>query len=100
MPAYHITPTINLPSILTKGLIPSIPKDMDDLRAVYLFPDYLILENAMMNWMGDRFDEEISLSILTIDTKSLILSHNDVGFEVISFNTIPPETIMHIENLE
>lgn len=101
MLTFHVTPTINIPSILERGLVISTPKDMEaELKAVYLFPDYDSMENAVINWFGDRFDADIPLSLLTIDSKNLILSHNDVGYEVLSFNTIPPETIVKVESLE
>lgn len=69
---YHATLSKNVSSILRDGLVPSIPLDMQtDTKAVYLFVSIEELENAMRNWLGERFGEEDDLTILEVDITGL-----------------------------
>lgn len=98
---YHITPTRNLDSIRKQGLLPSQNEEMGDAPGVYLFPTRDATEEALMNWMSERFDEDEPLILLTIDTSGLDLHSDDsVGYEVWSETAIPPEAIVGVESLD
>jgi hypothetical protein len=94
---YHVTPAENVESILEKGLLPKSPEDIKDKKAVYLFPDKATAEEALMNWLGDRFEDE-DLALLKID-KSVLQEQEikiipgEVGYEVMSLQPIPREAI-------
>lgn len=75
---FHVTPIHNLDSILKNGLIPSIGEHSSNCKekfpAIWLFPDFHEMENALENWLGDIFNDyeeemgkAISLAILQID---------------------------------
>jgi hypothetical protein len=105
--AYHITRRNNLAKIKQQGLIPKKPEDMDDEYGVYCFSDMESLENAMMNWLGERIeeweednDEEYGEICLKIDIKNLKQSFNsDVGYEIVVKEIIPPNRILEILNI-
>lgn len=95
---YHITPSENLSSILRKGLIPQkgerTRKILDEKAAIYCFPDKNSMEDAVMNWLGDEFDEDESLALLEIDTTGL--EGNVTGgakYEIAITSVIPSKNI-------
>jgi hypothetical protein len=94
---FHVTPSKNLNSIFKKGLLPKTPKDIEDKKAVYLFPDKDTAEEALLNWLGDRF-EDTDLTLLKVNKEVLQKSGieiipGDVDYEVLSLQRIPPEAI-------
>jgi hypothetical protein len=96
---YHITPKKNLKRIASSGITPLVPTDEKDERAVYLFKDKVEAEDALMNWLGDRFDEDEPLVMLTIKTGGLNIVPGSAGFEVMSYNTIPWRNVVKVENV-
>lgn len=98
-PLFHVTRKKNVPSIRKKGIIPKVPVDMADQKAVYLFIDKKSLEDAVMNWLGDRFDEEEELVILTINPDGLNIHPSDASYEVMTFEVIPPQAIINVESI-
>ena len=97
---FHVTRTSNIPTILKYGISPRVPIDMpEEEKGVYLFSTIEDAEDAIMNWLGDRFEEDEPLALLTISTKGLTLNPSTVGYEVISKETIPPQNIIKIENI-
>lgn len=67
-------------------------------EGVYLFKDYGDAEDAVMNWLGDRFDEDEELVVIKVRS-SFVKQKSELasGFEVISKTDIPPEGIMGYE---
>lgn len=57
MIGYHVTRKDLLPLIMSQGLLPQVPADMDDIKAVYLFKTLGDMNNALLNWLGERMDE-------------------------------------------
>lgn len=97
---YHITSKKNLASIKTGGLIPNSPKDMSGEQVgIYLFSSREDAEDSWDQWMGDRFDEDEELVLLTIDGNGLQIEPSTVGWEVISKSTIPPQNIINVEDV-
>ena len=95
---YHVTSRKNLASIRRNGLKMHIPKDMDDEEGVFLFKDYGDAEDAVMTWLGDRFDEDEELVVIKVNSRFVQnKSELAAGFEVISKNDIPPEGIKGYE---
>ena len=69
---FHVTPRKNLESILENGLIPQIGERSleigEPVEAVFLFPYFEEMNNALYNWFGEEFDDdEDELIILQID---------------------------------
>jgi hypothetical protein len=95
---YHVTSRKNLASIRRNGLKMHSPKDMDDEEGVFLFKDYGDAEDAVMNWLGDRFDEDEELVAIKVNSR-FVQNKSELasGFEVISKNDIPPEGIKGYE---
>jgi RNA:NAD 2'-phosphotransferase (TPT1/KptA family) len=97
---YHITRTANLLAIKRRGIVPNIPTDYnEDQKAVYLFPSQEDYENALENWLGDRYDEDEELVVLTIDTQGLNLKPSSVEYELLCFDVIPPQNIIKVDNI-
>ena len=98
---YHITRSENVPLIMKDGLLPSKPDDMQDVEGVYLFKSITAAEDALMNWLGDRFDEEESLTLLKVDALGIDeVDSSAAGFEVVSTSKIDPQFIsIEQENL-
>ena len=94
---YHITPTYNIDSILENGLTPSVPNDMSDTNGVYMFRSLDDAHDAIVNWLGDRYDEDVDLSILSIDPAGVSDINSVVGYEVMSRDTILPKFIKVVE---
>lgn len=95
---YHVTPSENLDNILTSGLVPQVGdrsrKIIGEKSAIYCFPDKDSMEDAMMNWLGDEFDEDEPLALLEIDTTGLDGHVTDgAEYEVAITSVIPPQNI-------
>ncbi len=94
---YHITPAENVPSIMKNGLLPATPDDMQDTEGIYLFKNRTEAEDALMNWLGDRFSEEQKLTLLKVDPRGVSrdpkVDNSAAGFEIISVSKIDPQFI-------
>lgn len=94
---YHVTPTANLPAIKEQGLVPQIGPRSQQLgeatAQVYLFPTLTAAEDALMNWLGEEFDEDEPLTMIAVDVDGLHLAGHEVGFEVVTTSLITPERL-------
>jgi pyrimidine deaminase RibD-like protein len=95
---YHVTPASNLDSIMKAGLRPQVGARSSQIpgeqSAIYCFPDKTSLEDAMMNWLGDEFDEDEELALLEIDTTNLTGEYTpNAEFEIRITSLIPPNRI-------
>jgi hypothetical protein len=104
---YHVTPIKNLKDILNAGIVPSIGPRSEQIGEtepkIYLFRSIEDVENALMNWMSDAFDEDQALVILEIKANSALLAQvNDCpdNFEVTSSLAIKPSCIGRVFNEE
>jgi hypothetical protein len=97
---YHITPSKNVRKILKRGLLPSIgdrsKKIPEELPAIYLFNNLNDLEDAVMNWLADEFneDEELTALIISIpenNSENIIIHHD--GLSSVSYDPIPAKYI-------
>jgi hypothetical protein len=90
--AYHITPTRNIPNIKKYGLVPRVGErsaKLSEKSSIFLFPTKDAAEDALMNWLGDEFDDiELSLLAVNIPTNSKLLR-----YEYQIYDTIPPNMI-------
>lgn len=95
---YHVTPSENLDNIMNKGLVPQAGdrtrKIFDEKPAIYCFPDKSAMEDAVMNWLGDEFEEDTQLALLEIYTTGLKGQVTDgAEYEVAITSIIPPQNI-------
>lgn len=67
---YHVTRKENLPDILANGIQPRIgPRSLaanEPEPKIYLFRRKDDMENAVMNWLGELFDDSAELVALKI----------------------------------
>lgn len=93
---YHVTPTRNVKSILVKGLIPSIGQRSAQLETesnLFLFPTKDAAEDAVMNWLGDEFDDE-PLSLLAVSSNGLEGKFTPgAEYEFTVSSPVPPQNI-------
>jgi len=96
---YHVTPTKNLKSIAKQGLLPTVgersSKIAGEKKGIYAFPDKVSAENAVMNWLGDEFDDE-PLTMLKIDITGLDASKG-ADYELILDKVIEPSRIKKVK---
>lgn len=94
--AYHVTPERNLRKIKKIGLVPQIGTNSSSYGEtegrIYLFPTSVDADNAVMNWLGDLYDEDEQLALLAVDIAGLP-TKKDVGWELNTNQAIPPERI-------
>jgi len=93
---YHITPRRNVMSIMAKGLRPGIgdrsSKIDGETHGIYTFPNKQSAEDALMNWLGDEFDEDEELSLLKVDITGL-RTVQGADYEIIVTEPITPDRI-------
>ncbi len=96
---YHVSTKKRWNSIKRNGLKMAMPQDTDNEEiGVYLFRNMDDVEDALMNWLGDRFDENEELIVIKVDGSYVNrLSPNAAGFELIVKNNIPKEGILGYE---
>lgn len=97
MTRYHVTPSSNVDSIRKNGLQPRIGERSlsagEKTPAVFLFANQDDLEQALLNWLGEIFEDE-DLVILEIQLpleykQSLAQSEYEITCSV----AIPPQYI-------
>ena len=93
---YHVTPTRNVKRIMQQGLIPQAgdrsQKIAGEDTGVYTFPDLETAESAVMNWLGDEFDEDEPLTMLAINISGL-KAVKGADYEIIVKDRIDPSRI-------
>lgn len=99
---YHATPISNYESIQKEGLIPQIGErsfKLDEQAGVFLFPNYEDCENALLNWLGEEF-EDVEEEVITLEVTlpETFLLEESVDWEKISRKMIPPEYIKFYKN--
>ena len=96
--AYHVTSRSNLDSILEHGITPRTGRNAaqrgESEHAVYCFSSMEACEEALMNWLGEQFDEDDALVILTVWIDGLALQPAEVEWEVAIRESVPPERIV------
>lgn len=94
---YHVTPTQNVRSIMSTGLIPQVgdrSSKVDEQPGIHLFADWDTMEDAVMNWMGDEFeDDELTLLQVMVQQDEVEEDVFYPGHIYISDKPIPPEHI-------
>ena len=59
---FHVTPRKNLSAIQKEGLLAQIgdrsQEAKEEAEAVFLFPSKEDMDNALLNWLGEAFEEE------------------------------------------
>lgn len=95
---YHVTPLVNLPSILMNGLQPQIGERSaligESTENVYLFTSSDACETALMNWLGDEF-EDVELAVLEFEEGDAA-GDCSVGYELVCKTGIPARSIKRI----
>lgn len=96
MPRYfHVTPSVNLPSIRQSGLIPTIGANSracsESSPRVWAFSDPLAVEDALMGWLGEAFDTE-PLALLAFESPEIV-DPGPAGWEVGLRCAIPASAI-------
>lgn len=96
MQAFHVTPASNIEAILMTGLIPAIGERSMELGepvpAVYLFPSEDDAADAVGNWLGECFEEDVELALLSVDITGISYTQ-EVGYEFIVTEEISVERI-------
>ena len=92
---YHVTPVCNLGSIMRFGLVPVIGKRSracgEGIAGVYLFSSREDVDTALVNWLGDEFEDDIALAVLKVECENVV--PGDVAYEFVCFETVVPENI-------
>lgn len=95
---YHVTPTDNLTSVLQFGLVPQIGDRStllgENSKNIYLFTSAEACETALMNWLGDEF-EDVELVVLELDECG-ISGDSSAGYELVCPHNIPAHRIKRV----
>ena len=98
MTMFHVTPLKNLNSIKKHGLICQIgPRSQEigePVSAIYLFPNFDYANDAVMNWLGDEFDDDEQLIALPVKISETDVERApDIDYERASLCDIPTKLI-------
>ena len=101
MTLYHVTPSFNVDSIQKDGLQPRIGERSlsagEKTPAVFLFANKDDLEQALLNWLGEMFEDEelVILEIqLPLGYKQFLVKSE---YEITCSVTIPPRYIQFFD---
>lgn len=105
MTLYHVTPYHTYQTKIKRhGLIPRIgaksKKVNEPVKRIYLFDSIDECENALMNWLGDEYEDigVKSVAILKVDLENIDIEQNpDAGYEYWVTDPIPPDKIKLIK---
>ena len=101
---YHVTPTVNVQSILQHGLVPGSGKRSQVIgeqgKFIFLFGDIVSAEDAVANWLGDEFNEDELLTLLQVSIpENFPIKHDKaVAYEFFTDKKIPAENIKVINS--
>lgn len=96
---YHATYQKNLPSIEKDGLLLQVGERsalMNESPGIFLFPNYEDCEHALMNWLGEEFedfDEEEPVITLEVTLPADFALEEIVEWERVARASIPPDYI-------
>lgn len=97
---YHVTLTDNLPSIMERGLVPTVgerSKKVAEGSAVFLFPDEDHAADALGGWLGDQFedDDDIHFALIEVTLLPDMVVHKSEGidWEYWVRDVIPPQCL-------
>ena len=92
---YHVTTRSNYKIIEKEGLLPKMGERSSKIESelkIFMFSNKDAMTDAVMNWLGDEFDEEEELVVLKISLPAdFPVQHN--GFEATTDKSIPPQYI-------
>ena len=92
---YHVTTRSNYNTIEKEGLLPKMGERSSKIESelkIFMFSNKDAMTDAVMNWLGDEFDEEEELVVLKITLpEDFPVQHN--GFEATTDKSIPPQCI-------
>lgn len=81
---------------MTNGLLPRIGRlsssANENQEAIYVFPDWLSLEDALSNWLGDEYEDE-TLSVLELTVPADWVKEDAIRWEATIDRKVPPENI-------
>lgn len=98
---FHITPARNLPDILRDGLRPMLGERSrqagERTPVTFVFVSPAALEDGLVNWLGEQFDDDDPLALLGIQNTRVETSPQAV-YEGLIRETIPPSRITLISS--
>lgn len=96
---FHVTPTKNLRKVKKNGLVPNIGDRSASIGEgtpmIYLFGSKDDAEDAVINWLGDEFDEDESLSLLAVTLPPGVEAIKQ-AFEYVVTEGIPSECLKNL----
>lgn len=92
---YHVTPSVNVPNIRKHGLDPQAGERSQKMgdHGIYLFGSTEDAEDAVMNWLGNEFEEDEPLTLLKVSLPAGARVTRE-AFEIVCHEPIPAD---HIE---
>lgn len=98
---WHVTTAKNWEKIQEQGLVPQCGPRSTKLREeypmIYMFKSKEALEEGLMNWLGNEFNEEEELIVLKIALYNLPI--DDVEFEYMCPVAIPCDRIEKVSEI-
>lgn len=105
MTVFHVTPLNNIESIRKNGLIPQLGERSiefgEEVPAVFCFKTMIAVEDAITNWFGECFDEEIPLMVLELELPDNIQTiKTSAEFEIAITEKIFPIDEKNLKNMK
>lgn len=101
---YHLTPSVNVSSILRDGLVPGCGRlssiAFEEKHLIYLFTSYDEAINALNNWYGNYMDELDMFPITLLGVSYSNVIDEGTGYEVVVDHIIPSNCICIIEKFD
>lgn len=102
MNLYHITSKKNADKIAIEGFKPLIGKNSMALGepqpAIYFFPSIEEAEEGLSNWLGELFEEDEEIQLITVNGSGLTL-HSVISFEVFCLEPVSKDRIISIQGV-
>lgn len=101
---FHVTQAVNVDAILRDGLRASRgprSEQIEDDDRVFVFDSRASAEDAVGSWLGEEFDEDEELVLLSIESKGLDLEpsfDDEESFEWSSQDDISPSRISTVSD--
>lgn len=101
---YHVTTERASRKVLVNGLVPRKGSRSNKLgekeEAIYLFKSVDDAEDAVMNWLGDEFNEDAILVLLEVKVPpDFVITEIEGHFEAVSADPIPAKYIRLVKEL-
>lgn len=97
MKLFHVTTKNNYSNIKNEGLTPTLGKNSlsfgEKIPLIYFFKDMISAEDAISNWLGDCYEEDEILVLLSVTVSADLIFKSSADYECFVSTPISKENI-------